>query len=356
MTRRARPSSLTQSLRAGVIAGLVATWALGAGCRQPPPSDRVVASGHVEATEVRVAPEVGGRVVELKVEEGARVAAGDVIARLDTADVELALVRARADRGQADAQLRLLLAGARVEDLRQAEAQVAVAESDSAAARAELASAEADLKRFEDLLQADSGSRKQRDDAATRRQVASDRVAASASRIRAAREGLRRLEAGARSQEIDAARARVAAVDAQIAVLDKAVRDATVVSPAAGIITEKLVEPGEIVLPRTPLVVVTDLDRAWANVYVDEPDVPRVRIGQAATVRTDAGGPGLPGTVTYISPRAEFTPRNAQTAEERSKLVYRLKVSVDNSQGVLKAGMPVEADIALQPLDAAPAR
>ena len=97
--------------------------------------------------------------------------------------------------------------------------------------------------------------------------------------------------------------------------------------------------------PRAPLLVLTDLDRAWADVFVDEPDVPRLRLGQAATIFTDAGGPGMPGTVTFISSKAEFTPRNVQTADERSKLVYRVKVSVDNREGVLKEGMPIEAEL-----------
>jgi HlyD family secretion protein len=92
---------------------------------------------------------------------------------------------------------------------------------------------------------------------------------------------------------------------------------------------------------------IVDLDHAWANIYIDEPLVPRLRLGQPATIFTDAGGAGLAGTVTFISPKAEFTPRNVQTAEERSKLVYRIKVSVDNTQGILKQGMPVEADVPL---------
>jgi HlyD family secretion protein len=115
-------------------------------------------------------------------------------------------------------------------------------------------------------------------------------------------------------------------------------------SPVAGIVTSKLVDAGEIVAPRTPVVVVTDLDHAWANVYIAEPAVPRVRIGQPATIFTDAGD-RIAGTVSYVSPAAEFTPRNVQTAEDRSKLVYRVKIDVDNRGGVLKAGMPVEAEI-----------
>ncbi len=317
-----------------------------AGCRAAPPQDQIRVSGYVEATEVQVAPEVGGRVIELKVNEGDRVAAGDLIARLDTRDGDLARTRLQAERQQAQAQLRLLLAGARAEDIRQAEAQVTSAEADAKAAEVEVASAGADLDRFESLLKTNSGSQKQRDDAATRRDVAGARLNAARARVSAARETLARLRAGARVEEIDAARARVAVVDAQIASLDKTIGDAVVASPIAGVVTTKLVDRGEIVAPRAPLVIVTDLDNAWANVYVDEPLVPRLTLGQKASLVTDAGQ-RIEGTVTFVSPKAEFTPRNVQTAAERAKLVYRLKVTVDNRQGVLKPGMPVEAELKL---------
>jgi HlyD family secretion protein len=284
----------------------------------------------------------------MTIAEGDRVKQGDVIARIDTRDVELALLRAQAERSQADAQLRLLLAGARAEDVRQAEAQVAAAAADLAAAQADLAAAETDLERFERLLQSNSGSQKQRDDAATRRAMARDRVAAARARETGAREGVARLRAGSRREEIEAARARVAGVDAQIATLEKSRGDAAVTAPISGIVTDRLLDPGEMVAPRAPIAVLVDLDHAWAEVFVDEPVIPRVRIGQAATVFTDAGGPGLPGTVSYVASKAEFTPRNVQTAEDRSKLVYRVKIAVDNSKGILKQGMPVEAEIPLQ--------
>ena len=145
------------------------------------------------------------------------------------------------------------------------------------------------------------------------------------------------MKAGARREEIEAARARVAVVDAQIAASEKAIADATVRAPPAGTITSKLVNVGEIVAPRAPLAVMTDLDHAWGEVFVDEPLVPRLALGQPATLHTDAGGAGLPGKVTFISPKAEFTPRNVQTAEERSRLVYRIKVTADNSKGMLEA-------------------
>jgi membrane fusion protein YbhG len=314
-------------------------------CAKQAPAERVRVSGQVEATDVQVAAQVPGRILEMSVDEGDRVDRGTIVARLDTADAELALARVGAERDQAEAQLRLLQAGARVEEVRQAEAQVGSAQAEAAAADADLAAAEADVVRFEMLLASNSGSRKQRDDAVARRDVARARAQAARERVRAARESLQRVKAGARQEEIDAARARVAAVAAQIAVWRKAIADATVTAPVAGVVSQRIADRGELVQPRTPIVVITDLDHAWANVYVDEPVVPRLRVGQAATLFTDAGGEGITGTVSYISDKAEFTPRNVQTAEDRSKLVYRVKVSVDNTSGILKAGMPIEAEI-----------
>ena len=328
---------------AAVVAGALSASGAAA-CRSKANDGPQRASGYVEATEVRVAPEVGGRVLEIMVAEGDPVTAGARVARLDTADVEIAIRRARAERDQAVAQLKLLAAGARVEDVRQARAQAESAQADVQAAESELQAASADLQRFDALLKANAGSRKQRDDAATRRDVAAARVAAARERTRAATEGVARLRAGARAEEIAGARAKVAAVDAQIEALEKNARDAVLTSPVGGIVTSTLVDAGEIVTPRTPIVVVTDLARPWANVYVDEPVVPRLRLGQKVTLVTDAGQ-RLDGAITFISPRAEFTPRNVQTAEERSRLVYRIKVTVDNRDGVLKSGMPVEAEL-----------
>ncbi len=329
------------------LAVIAAAVVAAAACAAPPPSNELRVSGHVEATEVRVAAEAGGRLVELAVAEGDRVEAGDVVARVDTREVELEIGRTEAERGAAEAQLRLLEAGARPEDIRQAQAQIDALEAEIGAIDAELAAASADRDRFESLLAADAGSRKQRDDAAARVRVLQERARALREQARAAGEVVARLVSGARAEELDAARARVAVIDAQIDVLRKRIEDATVVAPASGIVTQTLVEQGEIVGPAMPLFVVTDIDRAWANLFVPEPAVPRLTIGQAAVVFTDAGGPGLPGTVTFVSPQAEFTPRNVQTAEERSMLVYRIKVAVDNREGVLKPGMPVDATLEL---------
>jgi HlyD family secretion protein len=338
---------MNAKLPVSVLPVALAAALLAVACASKTPIDRVRASGNVEATEVQVSPKVGGQLLDLKVDEGDRVTEGQVLAVLDTTDARLTLQRVTADRDQAAAQLALLEAGSRTEDVRQGEAQVKTAEADVAGARDDLSSAETDLKRFQTLLQSNSGTEKQRDDAATRRDLAGARLQAAEQRVRAAHEGLVHLQKGPRPEEIAAARARLASAQAQIATLEQNITDATVLAPTSGIVSQKFVDRGEILAPRTPIVSVVDLDHAWANIYIDEPVVPRVRLGQPATVFDDAGGAGLKGTVTFISPKAEFTPRNVQTSEERSKLVYRIKVTVDNSKGILKPGMPVEADVPL---------
>ncbi len=340
---------MTASLRLFVVPVLAAA----AACAPAADPNTLRVSGHVEATEVRLAPEMGGRVLSLNVKEGDRIQTGAVVLTIDATDLQLAIARAKTEQASAEAQLRLGRASAGSEDVKQAEAQVEAAKAEIPAARAELDAATADLQRFDLLLSRKSGSQKQRDDAATRRDVASARVDAAQKRVEAAEATLARVKAGARREEVAVAESRIATAQAAIASLEDQLKDATLVSPVSGVVTEKLTEMGEMVAPRAPVAVVADLDHAWADVYVPEPAVPRITLGQPATLFTDAGGAGLTGTVTFISPKAEFTPRNVQTADERAKLVYRIRVSVDNSGGVLKQGMPVDAELALAPVTAA---
>lgn len=331
--------------RSAVPMLICAATVAGTGCRsgeEAPPH----ATGYVEATDVRVATRVSGRVATVNVTEGARIEAGAVVATISTTDVDLALARVRAERAQAAAQLDLLLSGSRPEDVRQAEAQAAAAAADRKAAEAEVSSARADEARFQQLLANKAGSVKQRDDAVARRELAEARLRAAADRVSAASATVDRLKAGARPEEIASARARVATVDAQIASMEHDKSEAVISSPIGGVVAGRLVEPGELVAVGTPVAIIVDLDHAWANVYVEETLVPHIKLDQAATVVTDAGD-RLEGRVSFIASRAEFTPRNVQTANERAKLVYRIKVSVDNRKGILKPGMPVEVDLAL---------
>jgi len=307
------------------IALLVALAACG---RDPKDPSLLTASGHVEATDVRLATKVAGRLQDFGLQEGDTVKPGQEIAHIDTTDVGLALAQARAERQQAAAELQLRLAGSRKEDVGAGAAQVSQAEAD-------LAGAQKDLDRMQGLLDRGSGTPKARDDARTRRDVA-------AARLRGAREGLARLKNGSRPEEIEAARARVAVSDARIAQLDQQRTDATIVSPTAGVVTEKIAEAGELLQAGSPLCVVTDLADAWLTVYIGGPDLGRIRIGQEAEVVTD-DGQARKGHITFVASKAEFTPRNVQTRDERVKLVYKVKVGLDNRDGLFKPGMPAEA-------------
>lgn len=301
-----------------------------AGCADKDDPTQIRAPGYVEATEVRLATKLGGTLVSFPLEEGDRVEPGQEIARFSTVDQELALQAARAEVEIQRAQAALLEKGFRREEIAEAEAQVARAE-------VELAAAERELARFQGLLDSGSGTEKTRDDARTRRDAAEKGVAAG-------RAQLAKLRAGFRAEEIAAANARLAAAEARVAQIDQQVRDATILAPSHGVVTEKLVEAGEIVPPGTRLAVVSQLDTVDLVAYLAGPDLGRVRLGQKVRVTTD-DGQGREGTLSFISPEAEFTPKNVQTRDERIKLVYKIKIALPNEDGLFKPGMPAEAHL-----------
>jgi HlyD family secretion protein len=298
------------------------------GCGTKAHNGAIHATGHVEAIEVRVSARVGGRLLRFDPIEGSRLAAGDVLAVIDSVDLVAERNRRLADLATARANLELLEAGARRED-------IAAGRASLARAQADLDGAQRDLARLDALLESGAVPRQARDDAATRRDIAEAGVAE-------ARASLKRLEAGARPQELEAGRTRVVAAESDVVRARQAVTDAVIVAPRAGIISEKLVEAGEMVGPGTPLAVLIDLETAWLNVYVPGPDLGRIRIGQPARITTD-DGQTRDGTVSFIAPEAEFTPKNVQTKDERVKLVYRVKIALENKDGLFKPGMPAEA-------------
>ena len=298
------------------------------GCRTQAQGAHIVAAGHVEATDVHISAKVAGRLVEAPLKEGDIVKAGDQISRQDTTDAEILILQATADRSQAQAELRLRIAGARKEDIAEMEAQIRATEAD-------IAGAQLDLDRMQGLLDRNSGTPKARDDAKTRRNILDARAAAQ-------KQTLARLRAGSRPEELDASRARVSSLIARIAQVQQQVHDAIVRSPADGVLTSRVAEPGEQLQAGSPICVITKLSEAWLTVYVTDVDLARIRIGQDATVTTD-GGQTRKGRITYIASKAEFTPKNVQTRDERVKLVYRVKVGLDNADGFFKPGMPAEA-------------
>lgn len=300
-----------------------------AACGNGANGNAIHASGHVEATEVRLGAKVGGRLLELPFQEGDAVRAGTLIARLDSTDAEHDLARARADLDAADARLRLLLAGSRAEDVKQASEELA-------RAQAELDAANRDLARLEGLAEKGTATLKARDDARTRQEVA-DRS------VKAVRAVLDKLIAGPRREEIEAARAQKAAIEATIAAVNQKISDATVLAPRDGVITERTTEPGEVLAPGALLSILTDVAHPWLTVYIDEPSLSHVHLGDEVKVHVDGRQNDFTGKVSFVSDVAEFTPKNVQTPEERAKLVFRVKVALDNPSGIFKPGMPADA-------------
>ena len=291
-------------------------------------SDKPDGSGTIECTQVRVAPEVGGRIASLLFKEGDSVTNGQTLAIIDPLAFQLRRDEARAALAQSQAQFDLLTAGSRSEDVLRARAQVAEAAATAAAAAA-------DARRIEPLFAQNSVTQKQRDDAVS----TAERTTAG---LEAAKQQLTHIEKGNREEEIRAAKAAVELAKARLAQAEKAVTDCVVTAPLAGIVTTKNVEQGEVVAPGASLTTLSRLDEVWLSLYIPETRLPDVKFGNKAFVRIDGSPTRYEGRITFVSPEAEFTPRNIQTPDERTKLVYRVKVTLPNPGGIFKPGMPAD--------------
>ena len=318
-----------------LLAGLM----LAAGCRlhQTKPDG----SGTIECTQVQVAPQVTGRLLRLPPQEGSALKKGELVAQLDPMDYQLKRDEAKALLLQAEAQLTLMQAGSRKEDIARGREQVREAKAAADAAVA-------DWKRIQQVFEKKSATQKQMDDAKTQ-------VDRSAATLAAAEQNLAKLSAGNRIEEIRVAESQVAVAQARLAQLEKNLADCTVVAPMDGIVTTRSREEGEVVSAGTPLLTLSKLDSVWLSVYVPETRLGQVKLGQPAQVKLDGMETRFEGTVTFISPEAEFTPKNVQTPEQRAKLVYRLKITLPNPQGVFKPGLPADAFLGSIPA-AAPAK
>lgn len=285
-------------------------------------------SGTIECTQIRLAPEVAGRLTSLAIAEGAAITNGQVVATLDPLPYKLHCDEARAALAQAEAQRDLMLAGSRDEDIQRARAHVREAKATADAAGT-------DANRMETLLAQNSATQKQRDDAATAR----ERTAAN---LTAAEQQLSRLIKGNRQEEIRASQATVELAQARLALAEKALADCTVKSPTSGIITTKNVEPGEMVAAGTPLATLSQLGEVWLALYLPETKLSSVKLGQKASIKVDGDPARYEGLITFIASEAEFTPRNVQTPDERTKLVYRIKITLPNPENIFKPGMPAD--------------
>ncbi len=306
-------------------------WRYAARRRQP---SAIRGSGTIEVTEVDVAFEVAGRMLERFVDEGAMIDKGEPVARLDDREYRLQVDRATAAKAAADARYRLVVRGARAQEVDQALAALEAAERD-------LAVQEREYQRTATLESSGVVARSDRD----RAEAALANARGTRDRARAQLDMLRE---GFRTEEIEQARADLQRAGAELELAELNLARCRLFSPAAGRVLTKSREPGEMVQPGSPIVTIGDLAHPWLNVYVGERDLGKIRLGMPASVSVDSA-PEQPfaGTVTFIADRAEFTPKNIQTADERVKLVYRLKVEVQTRDEALKPGMPADAVVPL---------
>jgi HlyD family secretion protein len=294
--------------------------------------DGVRGSGTIEFDEIDVASLVGGRVTTLRVDEGDAVHAGDTLATLERGEVEAAVDEQSAQAVRARALLSDQEAGARGQELRAARAEREAAESD-------LSLAESEFQRVQTLYGDKVAA------AADLDKARSNRDAAKA-RVDAATEKLALLEAGSRSGQVAAARAAAQAAAASAAGARSRSRELVLTAPADGVVLLRNANRGEVVGPGAPVYTLGDPSRLWIRVYVGAPLLPRVRLGAHASVHVNGVAREFTGRVVEIATRAEFTPRAALTEEERSNLVFGVKVAIDPSDGVLKPGLP--ADVRIQ--------
>lgn len=354
-------------------------------------------SGNIEMTEVEVAFRISGRLAERLVDEGDRVRKGQVVARLDSSELERqkeqaeaalqaaqsqleqlrtaiefqrATVAAQVDQaqarlGQAQARLEELERGSRQQEIERARAQVREAES-------EHRRAQADWQRARELLGTEDISRAEFDQYEARYRAAEARleqarqwlalveegpreeqIRAARAQVDEAKAALRlaeaqRLELRRKEQEVELRKAEIRRAKAQLAWIEEQLKETVVVAPVSGIVLSKAAEPGEVLAAGTAVVTIADVDHPWLRGYINEPDLGRVKIGQLVRVTTDSyPGKIYQGRVSFISSEAEFTPKQIQTEEERVKLVYRVKIDVENPNQELKLNMPVEAEIVL---------
>jgi HlyD family secretion protein len=279
---------------------------------RPLPPGILYGNGHVEGTEVRVAAEVGGRVLDSALVEGEPVAAGAPLLRIDPADYEIALKQARADLLTLDAEARGI-------------------GDELATWRHHLASAERELERYRRLGAQGSVSPQRLEEATDREREARGRVDALEARLAANR---------ARQE---AAAARRALAESQLARTE-------VRAPRAATVLVKAIEPGELAQPGQILAVLVDLTELELTVYLPEAEIGKLRLGAPARVRVDAYPErDFTARIKRIDQRAQFTPREVHMPEERVRMVFGVTLAIANSEGVLKPGMPADAWIRWDP-------
>lgn len=316
------------AVAAAMLVIVVAVWWLAVARRGA--DDVLAASGTIEATEADLGFQAGGRVAALLVDEGDAVPRGAELARLESEELDARRAGAQAQLDVTRALLAEMQSGARPEELRQARAA-------ELAARERMEDAARMLERTRTLEEGGAVSREALDQARTAHEVAR-------AQHQQAVEAVQIAQRGARPERIDGQRAAVRQAEAALAQTQALVSHAVIIAPFDGIVTIRHRQEGEAVGPGAPVVTVMDPGDRWVRIYVREDAIGRVSLGQRAEIRSDSHRDRtFAGRVTFIAGQAEFTPRNVQTAEERVKLVYAVRVAIEDDDAMLlKPGVPAD--------------
>jgi HlyD family secretion protein len=284
--------------------------------------------GNVDIREVNLGFRVAGRIQEVLKDEGDEARQGEILARLDAEPYQREVQQAKALANSLAAKVQLLEKGNRPQEI--AQARAVLHEREVTATNAETL-----YRRQQDLFGSKAVSAQERDDAEARFREA-------AARLNSAREQLNLLEAGFRPEEIAQAKADLRRAEAALAGAELKVKDATLESPCDGVVLTRSQEPGAVLQAGTPVLTLSLKRPVWVRVYVSEPDLGRVHPGMKVRVQTDTvNDHAYWGQIGFISPRAEFTPKNVETTELRTSLVYRLRIVIENPDEGLRQGMPV---------------
>ncbi len=312
-----------------IVAAIIAIGLLGwFGYQRFVVGDVVKLYGNIDIRQVDLAFLVDGKLAEVAVDEGVVVKTGDVLARLDAEPYKFAAAQAEAALAQAQANADKAVAGSRSKEIDAARAQVAEA-------RARLANAEASYKRYRELARQDAVSKQSLDDAQRDVNVARATVTAQESALALAVEG-------SRSEDVLAAKAQAASARAAFDQAKYRLTQTEIKAPNDGTILTRIREPGAMVGPNAPVLTLSLTSPVWVRTYIDGPNLGRVPPGAKVRVVTDAkDGKVYDGTVGFVSPTAEFTPKAVETPELRTDLVYRLRIIVANPDQSLRQGMPV---------------
>ena len=283
--------------------------------------------GNVEIREVELGFRVGGRLAELLVDEGDRVSAGQVLARLDPQPLQDRLAGAEARVAAARALVQRDVAGNRPQEIRSAEAALVDAQAQLAEAR-----------RTHDRRRAlnERGFISKAD-----LQASESALQAAAARAEAAQAALSLAREGRRGEERAATRAEAEQVAAERRAIQTDLADAVLRAPSAGQVLTRVREAGAILQPGEIVYTLALTQPVRVRAYVTEPDLPKVKPGMKVTVHADGTRKTWPATIGYIAPVAEFTPRTVQTEDQRADLVYRVRLTVDDPKNELRQGQPV---------------